>query len=86
MSVEVKRANQLRLWFSAVAYILLANLRRLALRGTELARAEAATIRFRLLKIGARLLISCRRVFFSLASAFPLQNVFAAAHRNLMRV
>jgi hypothetical protein len=86
MSVEVKRANQLRLWFSAVAYILLANLRRLALRGTELARAEAATIRLRLLKIGAQLLISCRRVFFSLASAFPLQNVFATAHRNLMRV
>lgn len=86
MSCEVKMANQLRLWFSAVAYILFAHLRRLALRGTALARAEVATIRARLLKIGARILISCRRVYFSLTSAFPYKKVFAAAHRNLLRI
>jgi len=86
MSVHVKRANQLRMWFSTVAYIILAHLRRFALTGTTLARAEAATIRLRLLKIGARVTISARRIYFSMASAFPLQQVFAAAHRNLLRI
>ena len=86
MSCEVKMANQLRLWFTAVAYILFAHLRRLALRRTALAKAEVATIRAKILKIGARILISCRRVYFSLASAFPYKNIFAAAHRNLLKI
>jgi hypothetical protein len=77
VSAETMRANQLRLSFSAMAYVLLHGLRRLGLQGTELARAQATTIRLRLLKIGARIRITARRVWFSLASSYPLQPLFA---------
>ena len=77
VSAETLRANQLRLSFSAMAYVLLHGLRRLGLQGTELARAQATTIRLRLLKIGARIRITARRVWFSLASSYPLQPLFA---------
>ena len=76
-------SNQLRLWFSAFALLLFQRLRTLALKGTELANATAGTIRQRLLKIGALITVSTRRVYVRLASAFPLQNVFAHAHRAL---
>jgi hypothetical protein len=77
VSAETMRANQLRLSFSAMAYVLLHGLRRLGLQGTELARAQATTIRLRLLKIGAQIRITARRVWFSLASSYPLQPLFA---------
>ena len=76
-------SNQLRLCFSAFALLLFQRLRALALHGTELANATAGTIRQRLLKIGAMVTVSTRRVYIRLASAFPLQNVFAQAHRAL---
>ena len=76
-------SNQLRLWFSAFALLLFQRLRTLGLQGTELAHATAGTIRQRLLKIGAMVTVSTRRVYIRLASAFPLQNVFAQAHRAL---
>lgn len=76
-------SNQLRLWFSAFALLLFQRLRTLALQGTELAKATAGTIRQRLLKIGALLTVSTRRVYVRLASAFPLQKLFAQAHRAL---
>jgi hypothetical protein len=76
-------SNQLRLWFSAFALLLFQRLRTLALQGTELANSTAGTIRQRLLKIGAMVTVSTRRVYIRLASAFPLQNVFAQAHRAL---
>ena len=76
-------SNQLRLWFSAFALLLFQRLRTLALQGTELAHATAGTIRQRLLKIGAMVTVTTRRVYIRLASAFPLQNVFAQAHRTL---
>jgi hypothetical protein len=79
-------SNQLRLWFSAFALLLFQRLRTLALKGTELANATAGTIRQRLLKIGALITVSTRRVYVRLASAFPLQNVFAHAHRAPGRV
>jgi hypothetical protein len=79
VSTETMRANQLRLYFSALAYVLLHGLRRLGLRGTDLARAQATTIRLRLLKIGARIRITARKVWVSMASSFPLQSVFAQA-------
>jgi hypothetical protein len=59
--------------------VLLHGLRRLGLRGTELARAQATTIRLRLLKIGARIRITARKVWLSLASSYPLQPLFAQA-------
>jgi hypothetical protein len=77
VSAETMRANQVRLYFCAMAYVLLDGLRRLGLKGTELARAQATTIRLRLLKIGAQIRVTARRVWLSLASSYPLQPLFA---------
>jgi hypothetical protein len=77
------QANQLRLLLAALAYTLMINLRRLALQGTELARACTATIRTKLLKIGAAVLRNTRRVRVLLASAHPMKHVFIAAARAL---
>jgi hypothetical protein len=77
------RANQLRLWFASFAYILMTELRRLALRHTELETASVGTIRVKLLKIAALVTVSVRRVKVALASAFPRKDVFALAHCRL---
>ena len=79
------RANQLRLWFASFAYVLMCALRRLALAGTELARATCGSIRLKLLKIGAQVTVSVRRVKIALASSYPWQQVFALAHARLRR-
>ncbi len=83
VSAETMRANQLRVYFAAMAYVLLHGLRRLGLKGTELERAQATTIRLRLLKIGAQIRISVRKVWLSMASSYPLQRLFGQVHRNL---
>jgi hypothetical protein len=83
VSAETLRANQLRMYFSAIAYLLLHGLRRLGLRGTQMARAQVQTIRLRLLKIGARIRITARKVWVSMASGYPLQAVFAQAWSQL---
>ena len=83
MPAATLRANQLRLWFAAMAYTLICALRRMALRGSELARATCATIRLKLLKIGAQVTVSARRVRIACASAFPAQRMFATACRRL---
>jgi len=77
------RANQLRLWFSSFAYVLMSTMRRVALKGTRLAKATCGTIRVRLLKIGAQITVSVRRFLVRLASACPYQDVFIRAWRNL---
>ena len=77
------RANQLRLWFASLAYVLVTALRRLALQGTELANATAGTIRLKLLKLGALVTVSVRRIEVAIASASPLKCVFAQAHARL---
>ena len=79
------RANQLRLWFASFAYVLVCALRRLALAGTELAQATCGNIRLKLLKIGAQVTVSVRRVKIALASSYPLQALFAIAHARLRR-
>jgi hypothetical protein len=71
------KANQLRLWFASLAYVLMTALRRIALQGTELAQATAGTIRLKLLKLGALVTVSIRRVKIAIASASPLKGVFA---------
>lgn len=76
-------ANQLRLLLAALAYTLMINLRRLALSGTELAQACTATIRTKLLKIGAAVVRNTRRVRVLLASAHPMKHVFMLAARAL---
>jgi hypothetical protein len=77
------RANQLRLWFASFAYVLVCALRRIGLAGTQLAAATCGTIRLKLLKIGAQVTMSVRRVKFALASACPLRDIFAAACTRL---
>jgi hypothetical protein len=78
-------ANQLRLWFSAMAYVLLDTLRRVALRHTHLADAAVTTIRLKLLKLGARVRTSVRRIHFALAAGSPNRQEFAIAHLYLRR-
>jgi Transposase DDE domain group 1 len=77
------QANQLRLLLAGLAYTLMINLRRLGLQGTELAKACTATIRTKLLKIGAAVLRNTRRVRVLLASAHPMKHVFITAARAL---
>jgi hypothetical protein len=86
VSSETMRANQIRMYFSAIAYILVCGLRRLGLRGTELAQAQASTIRARLLKIGARVHVSVRRIYLSMAASYPWQALFAQVHAQLRTV
>jgi len=82
-SAKTMRANQLRLWFASMAYVLLCALRRIALRHTEFADATCGTIRLKLLKIGALVRVSVRRIKIAMASACPYQNEFALAHLRL---
>jgi hypothetical protein len=82
-SSHTMRANQLRLWFASMAYVLVCALRRLALRGTRLATASCGSIRLKLLKIGALVRISVRRIKIAMASACPYQREFGAAHALL---
>ena len=77
------RSNQLRLYLSAVAYEVVHALRRLGLRGTAFAKATCGTVRTRLLKIGAQVRVSVRRVHVALATGYPYMNVFFHAWRNL---
>lgn len=79
------KVNQLRLWFSSVAYLLVSELRRLGLAGTEMARAQCGTIRLKLLKIGARIKLSVRRVTVSLSSSHPYQKLYLHAAACLIR-
>lgn len=82
-SCQTMRANQLRLWLSSVAYVLLQALRQHGLKGTEFAKARCDTIRLKLLKLGAVITISVRRVWFSLAQSFPYPEIFARTLENL---
>jgi len=79
-STATMRANQLRLWFASMAYVLLNRLREVALAGTELAHATVGSIRLKLLKIGAWVRVSVRRVRIAMASSCPYQAVFAHAY------
>jgi hypothetical protein len=79
-------SNQLRLWLSTFALLIFERLRTLALQGTPLGRATVDTIRTRLLKVAALVTVSTRRVYVRLASAFPLQDVFAQAQRALAKL
>lgn len=82
-SAATMRANQLRLWFAAMAYVLLCTLRRVGLADTQFAKATCGTIRLKLLKLGASVQTSVRRIKVAIASACPWQNEFARAHTRL---
>jgi hypothetical protein len=75
-STATMRANQLRLYLSSIAYVLMSELRRIGLRGTEMARAQVGTIRTALLKLGAVVTVSARRVFVQMSAAFTMSTLF----------
>jgi hypothetical protein len=82
-STATMRANQLRLWFASMAYVLLCALRRIGLAYTQFAEATCGTIRLKLLKLGALVRSSVRRIKLAMASACPYQHEFSLAHARL---
>jgi hypothetical protein len=84
-STHAMRSNQLRLLFSTMAYLMHLVLREFGLVGTELATAQAGTIRTKLLKIGGRIRVSVRRVWLSLSEAYPYQELFERVLLNIRR-
>jgi len=84
-SSATMQANQLRLWFSAFAYVLVDTLRRVALRHTQFADAAVATIRLKLFKLGAQVRVSVRRIHFAIASGCPNKDEFELAYLYLRR-
>ena len=82
-SAHTMRANQLRLWFASFAYVLICALRRIGLAHTRLAEATCGTIRLKLLKIGAQVRVSVRRIKIAMASACPYAEEFALAHARI---
>jgi hypothetical protein len=83
LSTDEMKGNQLRLYFSALAYTLMEALRRLGLKGTEWAQAQVDTIRLKLFKIGAIVRISVRRIVLQLSSTYPWKNLYAHAFHAL---
>jgi len=83
VSAETMRANQMRLYLSTMTYILVSGLRRLGLKGTELAEAQVSTIRTKLLKIGAQIRVTVRKVWISMASSYPWQKLYQQVWANL---
>jgi hypothetical protein len=79
-------SNQLRLYWSSVAYVLMQTLRRLGLTGTQASQAQCRTIRLKLLKIGAQIRVTVRKVWVSLAGGYPHAALFATAFENLRRL
>jgi Transposase DDE domain group 1 len=82
-STGTMRANQLRLWFASMAYVLMCALRRIGLPHTQFAEATCGTIRLKLLKIGALVRVSVRRIKFAMASGCPWQREWALVHARL---
>jgi hypothetical protein len=85
-STHYLRSNQLRLYFSSIAYVLLQMLRRLGLAGTEFAKAQCTTMRLKLLKIGALIRITVRKVWVSLAGGYPYVALFRQVYEKLCAV
>jgi hypothetical protein len=85
-SCHTMRANQLRLWFASMAYVLIAAFRRIGLAHTQFARASCGTIRLKLLKIGALVRTSVRRIKLAMPSAFPHQAEYHAAYAALTAI
>ena len=85
-SAQTMRANQMRLWLSSVAYVLFVAIREFGLKGTELAGAQCNTIRTKLLKIGARVRVTFRKVWLSFSESYPWQRLFRQVLLNLQRI
>jgi Transposase DDE domain group 1 len=83
LSTHQMGSNQLRLWLSALAYLLIERVRALGLAGTELAQATVGSVRLKLLKVAAQVTVSVRRVHVQLSSAWPWQEIFARCAQGL---
>ncbi len=82
-SASTMRANQLRLWLSSVAYVLVNTLREVGLQGTQFAKAQCDTIRLKLFKIGAAIRVTVRRVWVSFSQSYPYAETFLQVFQNL---
>jgi len=85
-STSWMRSNRLRLYFSSFAYILIHTLRRVGLKGTELAQAQCDTIRLKLFKIGAQIQVSVRKVWLSFSESYPYQSLFQLVFARLQSI
>ena len=85
-STHTFEGNQLRLWFSSMAYVLMQAFRQDCLAKTSLANAQVGTIRTQLLKLGARVRINTRRILVEIASNCPFQNIFATAYQRIQQL
>jgi Transposase DDE domain group 1 len=85
-SCATMRANELRLWFSSAAYVLMTALQRHGLHGTELSNAQCDSIRLKLLKIGAQIKVTVRKVWVALAESYPYRLIFERVYQNLVRL
>lgn len=85
-STQTFQSNQLRLWLHSLAYVLISAFRQQGLKKTSLAKATVGRIRLNLLKLGARITISCRRIVIAIASACPDQDILAIAHSRIQAI
>ena len=85
-STHEMRSNQLRLYFSSFAYVLMQTLRRLGLEGTSMAKAQCDTIRLKLFKVGAHIRISVRRVRIAFSESYPYAALFRQIMQRLQRI
>jgi hypothetical protein len=85
-STAYLRSNQIRLYFSSVGYVLMQALRRLGLQGTEWVQAQCTTLRLKLLKIGALIRITVRKVWVSMAGSYPHAQRFRQVYAQLQGV
>jgi hypothetical protein len=80
------RSNQIRLYFSSIAYMLVSAFRRFGLKGTQMAKAQCHTIRLKLLKVGAQIQVTVRKVWVSLAEGYPYRDIFMQVYKNLLKL
>lgn len=80
------RSNQIRLYFSSIAYLLVSSFRRLVLKGTQMSKAQCHTIRLKLFKIGAQITVTVRKVWVSLAEGYPYREIFLKIYKNLLKL
>lgn len=85
-STHVIASNQLRLYFSSFAYVLMQTLRRLGLKGTALAKAQCSTIRLKLFKLGAQIRISVRRIVLAFSEGYPYAALFRQVLERLRQI
>ena len=85
-SSHFMKANNLRLWFSSIGYVLMDAIRTLGLKGTEMSQSLCSTIRLKLFKIGAIVRVSVRRVHLAMSSAYPYPTLYNKVQQNLLAV